>query len=604
MRLSTEPRREVGYAVAVIHAALDAGVALLDTADVYAPDERSIGHNERCVAEALRTWSGDRSRVRVVTKGGLRRTGGRWQPDGRAKHLRAACEASRRALGVDVIDLYQLHAPDPRIPLETSVRALAALRDAGHIRAVGLCNVNVAQIEAARVITEIDAVQVELSPWVDAALRGGVAEYCRDHGITLIVYRPLGGARAARLERMPALVEIAGKHGATVQEVVLAWLCDLDPCVVPIPGATRIETARSLRTAEELILDAADHAVLDAHFPAGRLLRVPRAQRRPRAGGTGEVVLVMGMPAAGKSAVAEALEATGHERLNRDERGGRVSDLVTLLDAGLAAGRRHWVLDNTYPTRAVRNEVIECAWRHGVPVGCVHLITEVPDAQVNAITRMIEVLGHLPTPGELRERGRTDPRFFGPDAQFRWLRQVEPPVPEEGFASIEERTFARAPRSGGTRPAVFIEFDGGLCVSARGDGVALHADDVVVVADQREFVERQVAEGRRVIGLAWRPQVEQGTVDVATAQAAFDRVRDLHAGVIDILWCPHVAGPPVCWCRRPLPGLVIAAALSDGLDPSRSLMIGRPPADRTLAERLGMAFRDVSEMFGPQPPPT
>jgi aryl-alcohol dehydrogenase-like predicted oxidoreductase len=127
MRLSTEPDRDDAKSLAVLHAALDAGVTLFDTADAYCWNEREHGHNERLIARALATGTGDRSRVQVATKGGLTRPDGRWEADGRAKHLAARCEESRLALGVDRIHLYQLHAPDPRTPLSTSVRALAAL---------------------------------------------------------------------------------------------------------------------------------------------------------------------------------------------------------------------------------------------------------------------------------------------------------------------------------------------------------------------------------------------------------------------------------------------------------------------------------------------
>src|SRR5438094_1199313 len=141
MRLSTAVDRDEEHAVAGIHAALDAGATLLDTADAYCHDDRDVGHNERLIAHALATWSGDRSRITVATKGGMRRPNGAWVSDGRAKHLREACDASRRALAVDTIDLYQLHAVDPRTPLETSIRALARLQEEGKIRDIGLCNV-------------------------------------------------------------------------------------------------------------------------------------------------------------------------------------------------------------------------------------------------------------------------------------------------------------------------------------------------------------------------------------------------------------------------------------------------------------------------------
>ena len=211
MRLSTErerPESNDERGVAVLHAAFDAGITLLDTADAYCFDASDVGHNERLIARAISTWEGDQSRIRVATKGGLTRPQGGWVPDGRARHLTAACEASRRALGVERIHLYQLHAPDPRVPLSTSVRALDALKRDGHVESIGLCNVNVGQIEEARRITEIAAVQVELSVWKDDNILNGVVACCLAHRIPLLAYRPLGGAqRARRLAADPVLAE-------------------------------------------------------------------------------------------------------------------------------------------------------------------------------------------------------------------------------------------------------------------------------------------------------------------------------------------------------------------------------------------------------------
>src|SRR6185503_13662217 len=205
MRLSTAAIRDEERAIAVIHAALDAGATLLDTADAYCHDDRDTGHNERLIARALATWNGDRARITVATKGGMRRPKGAWVPDGRAKHLREACEASLRALDVDTIDLYQLHVVDPRTPIETSVRALARLREEGKIREIGLCNVTVGDIRAAHSVAPVASVQVSLSPFDDENLRNGVAEYCRDQGIRLLAYRPLGGERVKQLARNSAL---------------------------------------------------------------------------------------------------------------------------------------------------------------------------------------------------------------------------------------------------------------------------------------------------------------------------------------------------------------------------------------------------------------
>ena len=577
MRLSTVPDRDDARSIAVIRAALDAGATVLDTADAYCHHDGETGHNERLIAQALREWAGDRSTITVATKGGLRRPGGKWVADAKAKALRAACDASRRALDVDVIDVYQLHALDPKTPLETSVRALAALQAEGKIKHIGLCNVTVGQIEAARRIVEIASVQASLSPLDDENLRNGVAEYCRDHGLRLIAYRPLGGERLARLARDAALGEIAARHDATPAEIALAWLMDLSPVVTPIPGATREETARSLTRALSLRLTAADREQLDARY-AGRLLRVPRSQRRPPDSARGDVVLVMGMPGAGKTSVALELEASGHERLNRDARGGSLPDLVPALESGLREGRQCWVLDNTYPSRKSRNEVIETAWMHGVPARCIWVTTSVADAQINAITRMIEIHGGLPTPEDIRARGKGDPRFFGPDAQFRYERSVEPPVVDEGFTAVEERPFVRRP-SDGTARAIMLDYDD---LVAPGGGATL---------------ERYSRDGWLLFAHAWRPDVAAGKTTVAALRDEFERVRSDLGVPIEIAFCPHEAGPPVCWCRKPLPGSFLEFALRHHVALDRSILVGHSSADRTLAERLGVPYEHMERFF-------
>jgi aryl-alcohol dehydrogenase-like predicted oxidoreductase len=601
MRLSTAPDRDEARAEAVIHAALDAGATLLDTAGSYGHGAEDTGHNERLVAQALRSWSGDRTRIEVATKGGLIRPRGAWVPAGKAKDLRAGCEASLRALGVEAIDLYQLHAVDPDTPIETSVRALAVLQAEGLVRRIGLCNVTVGQVEAARRIAEVASVQVSLSPLDDENLRNGVAEYCRDHGIRLIAYRPLGGDRRQRLARDPVLASIAAELEATAEEVTLAWLLGFGPLVVPIPGATRPATARSLGRALRLALLPRHLDQLDGRF-RGRLLRVPRERRRPPAGAPGEVVIVMGMPGAGKSTLVTDFEARGYSRLNRDVRGGSLRGLVPLLDAGLAGGRRHWVLDNTYPSRASRNEVIECAWRHGVGARCVWVTTGIADAQVNAITRMLDAHGRLPRPEEIRERGQADSRFFGPDAQFRYERILEPPVADEGFTAIEQRPFTRQAAAGAGHRAVILEYDDVLVPRLDRATPALRQGDVTLAPGRRETLARYRAEGWLLFASAWRPQVASGEVTAGDVAASFDRARELLGLDIALACCPHAAGPPVCWCRKPLPGLVLEFARRDGVGLGHSVSVGRAPADRTLAQRLGLTYHDAEVFFAPARP--
>jgi aryl-alcohol dehydrogenase-like predicted oxidoreductase len=347
MRLSTDRERDQTRAIAVLHAAFDAGVNVLDTADAYCWNDSEVGHNERLIAAALSTWTGDRSRILVATKGGLTRPQGGWIADGRARHLTAACEASRRALGVERIPLYQLHAPDPRTPLSTSVRALASLQRDGLIESIGLCNVNVGQIEEAQAIAEIASVQVELSVWHDEHLLSGVVDYCVAHGIHLLAHRPLGGPqRHRRTFSDPVLSDLAARHRATPFEIALAWLSGLSPLVLPLPGATRAETAQSIARARRIALTDEDRARLDERVPAGRARRLRKAagDRHEHQRADAEVVLIMGLPAAGKSTVAETFIRRGYVRLNRDETGGTLGGLLPGLDSAIAArGDSHGV---------------------------------------------------------------------------------------------------------------------------------------------------------------------------------------------------------------------------------------------------------------------
>ncbi|MGO1258422.1 MAG: aldo/keto reductase [Brachybacterium sp.] len=234
-------------AMATLHAALDAGVTLLDTADIYAPTWDTMGHNEKLVGEALRSWQGDRSNIVVATKGGITRSAEGGGRDGSAAYLRSALEKSLAKLGTDTIDLYYWHRPDRSIRYADGVEVLAAFQQEGLIREIGISNANVEEIDVARdVLGEggLAAVQNEFSPTFFHTSRNEL-RHCGEHGIAFVPWSPLGGTgggAGAVGERFPQIQGIAEAHGASPQQVVLAWELSLGEHVILIPGASRPES--------------------------------------------------------------------------------------------------------------------------------------------------------------------------------------------------------------------------------------------------------------------------------------------------------------------------------------------------------------------------
>ncbi len=485
-------------------AALAAGITVFDTAHAYGDNP---GDNERLVAQALRG-----TRARLVTKGGMARVGTAWVPDGRAVAIRQDCEASLEILDGVGIDLYLLHAPDPRVPWLTSVRALARLLEDGLVKRVGLSNVNRDQLDAALAVVPVGAVEVALSPFDDAAVRGGVVRRCEERGITVLAHSPLGGPRRVRR--------------AAAQES-LAWVLSRSPAVVAIPGARSPEAVRSAV------------AALDLAPPASPA----RAAAPPPAPSGAEVLLVMGIPGAGKSRLTAGLE--GYERLNRDDRGGSLAALARELDRRLDAGGRRLVLDNTYLTRAARNLVVETSARHGAGVRCRWLDTPLAQAQVNLVLRQLALFGRLPEPAELRVLAKSHPGLMPPTSQLRAVRELEPPADDEGFTAIERIPFRREPVSG--VPGVFV------------------ASDAI-------------------------PGFRVQDPSVPHLVFGWQLPRDVTLPGAVVASCPHPGGPPACWCRPPLPGLILAFCHDHSVDPARSVLVGTTARHRALATALGARF--------------
>lgn len=267
MPMSIEGRPDEARSIATIHAALDAGVTLIDTADAYHLHADDVGHNEELIARALGSYAGDTSAVLVATKGGHLRPGdGSWTQNGHPDYLKQAAKASARRLGVDAIGLYQFHRPDPNVPYADSVGAIRDLLDEGVIELAGISNANIAQIDEANEILggRLVSVQNQFSPAFGSSL--GELEHCAALGIAFLPWSPLGGIRrAGDVGRNHSVFQdVADAHGVSPQQVALAWELALAPVVIPIPGASRPESIRDSVLAAELTLADDELAALSS----------------------------------------------------------------------------------------------------------------------------------------------------------------------------------------------------------------------------------------------------------------------------------------------------------------------------------------------------
>ena len=271
-----DPVRRQESAIPAIHAGLDAGITLLDTADIYAPTWDAFGHNEIFAAEALRTWSGtkeQKAKVVIATKAGItRQPGERWGRNGTLDYLLRAAEASAGRLGVEKIDLWQHHRLDPDVVFETQFSNVLALKERGIVDQIGVSNYDANQLEIAVKMGGtpeeggIVSVQNEFSPRYRYDL--DVLEVCEKYGITFLPWSPLGGVRTkSEISEASVFEELAPKYSASPFALALAWEMRYSSSVLPIPGATRAESILDCVSATEIELSDDDFATISANLP-------------------------------------------------------------------------------------------------------------------------------------------------------------------------------------------------------------------------------------------------------------------------------------------------------------------------------------------------
>jgi aryl-alcohol dehydrogenase-like predicted oxidoreductase len=237
----------------VLRRAVELGVNFIDTADSYGPEV-----SERLIAEALYPYPDD---LVIATKGGLVRPGpGVWEPDGRPEHLRAAVQGSLRRLRVEAIDLYQFHRPDPKVPFEESLGAIINMRNEGKIRAIGVSNVSLAQLQLAVEMTEIVSVQNRYN--IGDRHSEDVLTFCTRVGIAFLPWAPVAAGQVHA--ESPQVAELARQKGVTPSQLALAWLLQRSPVMLPIPGTSQVEHLEENIAAAAIQLDPSEAGTIAA----------------------------------------------------------------------------------------------------------------------------------------------------------------------------------------------------------------------------------------------------------------------------------------------------------------------------------------------------
>jgi HAD superfamily hydrolase (TIGR01662 family) len=336
----------------------------------------------------------------------------------------------------------------------------------------------------------------------------------------------------------------------------------------------------------------------DEPVPAKKETGRKKAPRKAGGTATQEVVLIGGYPAAGKTALARQLVEQGHERLNRDDQGGTVDDLLPPLRQFLSQGRSV-VLDNLYATKESRAGAIRAAREAGVPIRFVLLRTSLDDAQFNACLRMIEKHGRVLHPEDHKKAPyKNDPSLYPVAVLYKYRNDFEEPTTAEGLASVEMVEFERRYPAEWVNRAVIFDFDGTLRTHEGREKFPVHPSEVRAMVPRAGVIRRYAAEGYLLLGASNQSGVAKGKVSAADVEACFqETLRQLKVEFAQVLYCPHKVPPISCYCRKPGPGMGVELIVKHRLDPRRCIYVGDAGTDKSFAQRCGFTFADQAEFF-------
>ena len=308
-----------------------------------------------------------------------------------------------------------------------------------------------------------------------------------------------------------------------------------------------------------------------------------------------EIIVVVGYPAAGKSTICEKYEDQGFIRINRDQVGGTLKDLLPLIKKNIEEGN-NIILDNTYGTKESRAPVIALAKECGIVPKCIWLATSIEDAQFNACFRMIQRFGKVLTPEEIKKK--KDPNTFPAAVLFKYKKEFEKPTVEEGFSSVEKVKFERILPDEYCNSAFIFDYDGTLRVTKSGDKYPTDPEDIQILPNRVEKLQELKDQDALLLGMSNQSGVEKGKLTDETAKACFEMTNKLLGTDIEYAYCPHKVPPISCYCRKPMPGKGVEFIVKYKLDPKKVIMVGDYKSDETFAKRCGFQYEDANKFFG------
>lgn len=310
------------------------------------------------------------------------------------------------------------------------------------------------------------------------------------------------------------------------------------------------------------------------------------------------VTIIMGYPAAGKTVISKSFEEVGYYRLNRDDIGGTLDNLVNHLDRLYnEEGISKFVMDNTYAKSIQRKTIINWAKSNKFEVDCKWINLDIGDALYNASKRMIDNYGKLLMPDEIKKS--KDSSIYPPVVIYKIKKNFEVPTTQEGFNNIRMIKFKRnLDKLVYNNKAIILDYDGTLRKTISGEKYPKKPNDIEILPSKRkEVLKRYQDEGYFLLGASNQSFVAKKELTIDQTVECFERTNELLGIDIDYTFCPHQAYPYTCYCRKPLPGLGVAFIEKYKLDPSQSIMVGDQKSDSTFAERCGFKFINSDKFF-------